>query len=125
MRFNPDQEQDSNVMPAGEYDFEVIYATEKISSGGNDMIVLKLRVGDRHRGHVVTDYILAKNTWKILSAAKACGLVELFHAGEILPQHFVGCTGRAQFMIERSTNPQYPDRNTVLSYVAPNRAAQR
>ena len=116
MRFNPDASEGSNVLPGAEYDFEVIRASESISSHGNDMIVLKLRVGSNGTSKIVTDYIVAKQVRKVRMVARACGLLDLFESGEILAEHFMGRKGRVKLAVEKSVNPQYPDRNVVDRY---------
>jgi hypothetical protein len=117
MRFNPDANEDSKVLPEAEYDFEVIRASESISSHGNDMMVLKLRVGSNGTIKVVTDYIVAKQVRKVRVVARACGLLDLFESGEILPEHFMGRKGRVKLGVEKSLTAQYPDRNVVDRYV--------
>jgi hypothetical protein len=117
MRFNPDKEDASLLLPPGEYDFEVLGAEERVSTTGNDMFVLKLRAGSNGNSRFVTDYVLAKNTKKLYGVAKTCGLVDRFLAGEILAADFVGKKGRAFFTIEKGST-QYPeDRNVVARYV--------
>ena len=117
MRFNPDASEESDLLPEGEYEFEVIRANESTSSHGNDMMVLKLRAGSNGKTKVVTDYIVAKQIRKVRVVAKACGLLDLFESGEILAEHFIGRRGRVKLSVEKSTNPEYPDRNVVDRYV--------
>jgi len=115
MRFNA-VEQSNDLLPGGVYEFEVVGASESISTNGNDMIVLKLRVGSNGTSKVVTDYIVAKQVRKVRMVARACGLLDLFESGEILAEHFMGRKGRVKLAIEKSANPQYPDRNVVDRY---------
>jgi len=118
MRINPEVNENSNLLPEGEYPFEVIQADEKVSYNANDMIVLKLRVGANGSSKIITDYIVAKSIRKVRTVAKACDLLDLLESGEILAEHFVGRTGRVRLGIEKSKNADYPDRNIVVRYVA-------
>jgi hypothetical protein len=117
MRFNPDANEGANLLPEGEYEFEVIRANEATSANGNDMIVLRLRAGSNGTSKVVTDYIVSKQIRKVRVVARACGLLDLFDSGEILAEHFLGRKGYVRLAIEKSRNPQYPDRNVVDRYV--------
>jgi hypothetical protein len=118
MRFNPSSKPNENLLPDGLFAFEVKDAVEKTSRANNDMMVLKLRVGPDDKPALITDYIVSTNIRKVRSVAKACGLLELFDTGEILPENFIGCRGLLKLEVERSTNPNYPDRNVVTRYIA-------
>ncbi len=117
MRFSTNINENSNLLPDGEYPFEVIHADEKTSGNGNEMIVLKLRVGENGTSKVVVDYILSRQLRKIRMVAKACDLLDLFQAGEILAEHFIGRRGRVKLTVEKSASPDYADRNVVAGYV--------
>ncbi len=123
MRFNPSTKitNNGNLLPDGDYDFEVVHATDKTSSQGNDMMVLKLRAGSDGASRTIIDYIVAKNIRKVRAVAKACGLIELFESGEILAESFVGRRGRLRLETEKSVHPDFPDRNVVACYLAPRR----
>ena len=116
MRF--DIKDKSDLLPEGAYDFEVIEASEKESSNGNEMMVLKLRAVSNGTSKVITDYILASNIRKVRSVARACDLLDLFGTGEILAEHFIGRQGRAKLVIERGVR-NFPDRNVVGVYLPP------
>jgi len=118
MRFATSGNDKSHLLPEGEYEFEVVHADEKTSTQGNDMMVLKLKAGSNGTTRIVTDYIVAKQVRKVRMVAKACDLLDLFESGEILAEHFIGRKGRVKLRVEKSTHPDYPDRNVVSGYVA-------
>ncbi len=124
MRFNPDVKDKSHLLPAGDYDFEILHASEKTSANNNDMVVLKLRAGSNGTTRIITDYIVAKNTRKVKKVAQAVGLLDLFETGEILAEHFVGRKGRVRLSIEKSSHMDYEDRNIVDTYLTPKRDRQ-
>lgn len=116
MRFDLGQKPD--LLPEGEHEFEVMAANESTSANGNAMLVLRLKFGLNGSSKYVTDYVVNTNIRKIKSVAKACGLGDLIETGEILPENFIGRRGKARLVVEKSSHPDYPDRNVVASYLA-------
>ncbi len=116
MRFNT-SEQNKDLFPAGLYDFEVVGASESISTNGNDMLVLKIRIASAGVNKVITDHIVASNIKKLKRVSQACGLGDLFESGEIPAESFVGRVGKAKVIVEKSANQNYRDRNVVEAYL--------
>lgn len=121
MNFTPMSEKElaeANLLPAGEYDFEVFEAVDTISRAGNEMIALKLWVFNANgRKFTVRDWLVANNVEKIASFCRAVGLDNEYHAGTVAAEDMQGRTGRAKIKV----NPagQYPASNGVSFYVKP------
>ncbi len=118
MRVNPESDIAVLLLQPGEYDFEVLGAEEKISNSGNDMFILKLRVGPKGNTRFLTDYVVRKNTKKLFGACKACGLVAQYFHGEIVAGEFIGKVGRVLIGIDKGKG-EYLDRNNVVRYLPP------
>ncbi len=114
MQFDPDA---VNPLTAGEYDFVVSWAEEKISASGNEMMVVKMVAGTDGNHRPVTDYILARNAFKLRMFAKSCGMLDQFLSGELLPKHLPGRRGRVVLAVEESKDLGEPGRNKVDRYV--------
>ncbi len=123
MNFQPKSEKELaayKVWKKGEYDFEIIEATEKIATTGKTMIEMKVMVSDGDGGEkVVVDRLLAEMPLKLLHATQVCGLHEKYLAGSITDADFVGKKGRLALSIEKDKKRQYPDKNVVQDYVVP------
>ena len=122
MQFTPKTEKEiiaSKLFERGTYDFEVLFAWEKISKrASNPMIELRLRVSNDN-GHTktVTDYLVASNAEKLRHAALALGLLHKYDEGSLSENDFWGLKGRLKLGIEKGLNG-CPDRNVVTDYVS-------
>jgi len=116
MRFNA-AEQSNDLLPGGVYEFEVVGASESISTNGNDMLVLKIKIEAKGLVITITDWIIAKQLKKLRKAAQSCGLGELFDSGEIPAESFMGRRGKAKIVVDRAANQNYRDRNIVEAYL--------
>ena len=120
MKFNPIREQanvEQELWENGQYEFEIIDATEKVSRSGNEMIELRVRIS-RPDGasRTISDYLLAKQIGKLRNASAACGLLDKYQTGELSDENFVGKRGRLKLAVEKSNNG-YPDHNVVAYYL--------
>ena len=100
----------------GEYDLEVIDASETVSRNGHDMIELKLRTAN---GCVFYDFLVfTKNAfWKIDSFRAAIG--EEVSSGEevdVLADDLIGRSARARLVVEEYNGRK---RNKVAAWLAP------
>jgi hypothetical protein len=100
MKFNPMDEEVNEekpkreLLPDGEYDFEVVDAEEKISQAGNEMIKLKLKVGDRFIfEHLVH---LEKIAWKIKRFCESVDMIDHYRAGCLAAGDIIGRRGRCR-----------------------------
>ena len=127
MKFQPVTEQElsaANLLPEGEYDFEIIEAVEKLSKAGNDMVHLKLRVfvGDSTR--IVDDYLTPLISFKIRHLADALGMLDQYAKGELKPEDLEGKSGKLKLIIQKSKDPKYSDRNAVKDYVCKSKSEE-
>lgn len=123
MRFQPKTEKEiaeANLLPIGEYDFEVTDAVEKQSKAGNDMVELAIKVYDTEGvGRIVNDWLVdtEKAAFKIRHFAEAVGLLPDYERGSIPAEIMVGRAGRCKVSIKKDTTGQYPDKNGIADYI--------
>ncbi len=128
MRFEPKSEKEiaeAGLLSAGEYDFEVYEATEKVSKAGNDMVELAIWVYDQAgTKHRVRDWLVGgeKSIYKVSHFAKSVGLYEAYESGDMPADVMVGKVGRSKVGIRKDTTGQYADQNSILDYVEMNGA---
>jgi Protein of unknown function (DUF669) len=111
------------LLEPGEYNFQVLDASETHSQAGNDMIELKLDVisKDKKSSSTVYDNLVftEKAAWKINAFLKSCGM----HPGEgreitIVPDEFIGWEGECRIANEADNKGVM--RNKVQGYTWPN-----
>jgi len=123
MRFTPKSEKEiaeSNLLPEGEYPFEISSGADKISKAGNEMIELWVRVYKPDGSfNQVADYLMESMAYKLRHAAEACGLLDKYEAGSIVGTDFVGKTGMLKLNITKDKAGQYPDKNGIKDYIVP------
>lgn len=90
-------------LPIGEYQFTISAAEEKVSSNGNDMIVLTLDI-DRPEGGIAKVWTNLTFTPKAMgivkSACDAMGLGDKVRSGELSAEDFLGAMGRCKLKHE-------------------------
>lgn len=122
MKVNPRTEtevQEAGLLAAGEYDFEVLEASEGQSSKGNDMITLKLSVLDEDENtHIIFDYIVMTDQWafKQRHFADSVSLLPEYERGEIPVDRLPGRAGRAKLIIQPAKG-EYAAKNSVKDYI--------
>lgn len=123
MRFTPKSEKEiaeANLLPEGEYPFEISTGADKISKSGNEMIELWVRIYKPDgQFNQVADYLLESMAYKLRHAAEACGLLDKYEAGSIVGTDFIGKTGMLKLGITKDKNGQYPDKNGIKDYIVP------
>ncbi len=130
MQYTPREEKEirSNMLLSpGEYDFEIVSATEKTSKAGNDMIELQVRVfpGDDSSPRLLKDWLVAGSDLgelKINRFAHATGLQDEYFAGNFTGLTCEGATGKLRITVQSSA--QYGDQNSVRDYVPPRAAGE-
>jgi len=108
------------ILPAGEYPFRVLDASEALSKSGNKMIKLKIAAGDGKTADIVLfDYLVftESSVWKVDAFLKSCGM----HPGEgkeatIKADEFIGWEGRVKVVVEDYNGDK---QNKVASYTWP------
>lgn len=124
MKFQPKTDQQiatENCLTPGQYDFEVIAATDKKSQKGNDMIELKLKVypNDDSGARTIFDYLLEQMAFKLRHFAYAVGLGETYERGELTAAMCSGHSGKVALRIGQDKEKKYPPKNEVVDYVVP------
>ncbi len=120
MNFTPKTEEElalENLLPAGEYDFEVISAEDARSSKGNDMIKLKLRIFHDESERQVFDYLMEAVHYKLKHFCDAADLAREYESGVLKASMCNGRAGRLRLAIEKDKTGQYSDKNAVKDYI--------
>ena len=121
MEFNPSDgapRSGFELLPAGEYDVEVIEADERTSKNGNQMIALTLQA--RHPDGYdsrVWDFLVSvpAAVFKIKMFCEAAGLQSQFEGGRLTAEDCVGAKAVATIIIEDGRE-SFSDRNSIQEY---------
>jgi hypothetical protein len=124
MKFHPKTDKEiaeERLLTPGDYAFEISQGEDKVSSKGNDMIVLTLRVyKSGGEGFIIlTDYLMEAMSFKLKHACDACGLTNQYESGELKGEDFFGKSGMLKLAIQSDKTGQYPDKNVVKDYIVP------
>ena len=121
MRFTPKTEkeiQEDNLLPEGNYSFEISGAEEKISKSGNEMIQLLIRVYKPDgKFNLINDYLLESMAHKLRHCCESCGILDKYDAGALLADDFIGKTGNLKLSIQKDKTGAYPDKNSIKDYI--------
>jgi hypothetical protein len=119
MKFQAKTEEEielDGLLPEGEYDFQVLEASDQISKKGNEMIKLYLNVFDAQgKPRRVTDYIMEAFPRKLRHFCKHTGLMQSYDCGGLTAFECVDKTGRVRLTIEPAG--EYHAKNAVVDYV--------
>lgn len=122
MEFNPTDgapRSSFELLPAGEYDIEVLEAEERESQKGNQMIALTLQAKhpDGYDARV-WDYLVSVPAaiFKIKMFCEATGLGKKFEGGKLTAEDCVGKRARAKIVVDEGRDG-FGDRNSVSDYV--------
>lgn len=120
MKFIPKKEEELkafNVFPAGEYDFDIVKASDVLSKAGNEMIVVELAVFDVTRKKcTVYDYLLENIPHKLKHICEAVGLSNEYLTGCLTADMLFKRSGRCVLKIEYDKSGKYSDKNVVKDY---------
>ena len=130
LSFNPKSEDEIKAdaakrgpWPKGNYDFEVVNYANEISSKGNPMIKLALRVFHPDgTTRMVFDYLLPAMEFKLRHACECMGLMQQYESGELDAEDFDGRNGKLALNIRKGTG-DFPDQNVVADYLKPDGGA--
>jgi hypothetical protein len=107
------------LLPAGTYDFEVISAEDKISSKGNPMMEVKLKIWTSTGAvRMVTDYLMESMGFKLIHFAGEIGMAAEYMNGNLDPQDVVGKCGKVQLRVDEADG-NFPPKNSVKDYGEP------
>ena len=116
--FSPSEYEDKyELLPPGDYDFEVTSAKEKTSKSGSEMIELTLTIPVKDREYKVWDYLVfsEKSFWKLAAFAQAVGLEKAVEAGELAAFDCEGKSGSVRIITEKSDQGESSKVKTYLS----------
>jgi hypothetical protein len=123
MEFNPEDgatKSGFELLPAGEYEIEVIEAEERPSQKGNQMIALTLQTKhpDGYDSRV-WDYLVSvpAATFKIKMFCDATGLTKQYEGGTLTAEDCMAKRARARITVEAGRDG-FGDRNSVADYLA-------
>lgn len=108
MNYNTRTEKElteANLLPKGEYPFEIADAREEKSKAGNDMLVLEVDcIGDTGARKRITDYIVPGTIWadkKLHDCMWAVGLGPKYGTGTVMADELIGRSGYAGVGIDK------------------------
>ncbi len=127
MRFTPKTESElssMNLLDAGIYKYEVVEAEERLSSKGNEMIVVKLDIyDDSGFRRSLKDYLLEAMAFKLRHFCESAGLLDKYNSGELTTNELVGVSGKVDIAYQagdqKPEGGYYPDKNVVADYIVP------
>lgn len=118
MRFTPKTQEEldfENLLPKGEYDFEVVKAEDAVSKKGNEMIKVNLKVFHGEGFQFVTDYLMEAMAYKLRHFFETIGMIDAYNAGSVQAADLVGACGKVRIDIEPASG-EYAAKNTVKDY---------
>jgi hypothetical protein len=119
LTFQPksDKEIDERqLLPRGEYAFEIIEATEATSQAGNPMIEMRVRIIKNGFDRILPDYVLPLRPAKWRNVCIACGVHDKYLAGSVTDDDLLGKRGKARVGVERAKRG-FPARNVIVDYL--------
>ena len=124
MRITPRSDKElasMNLMPQGQYSFEVIDAKDRVSKSGNEMIELKIKIWDSNgKERIIYDYLLDSMAHKVkhfCQGQSPCSLIDVYDMGELLAEHCLNKTGYLELIIQKDKTGIYGDKNAVKDYI--------
>lgn len=129
MQFDPKSEreiQDAMCLPAGEYDFECVFAESKESSSGKDMIAMKHKVfTETGAARFVRDWLVASDhpgcQAKVRHFCASTDMLDAYESGSLDAAYCTGRAGRLKLVIK--DDPKYGVQNSVADYIVPKPAS--
>lgn len=130
MKYQPVTEKEFNermLLPAGEYAFEVLNATEGVSkSSGADMITLELLVHATDGGsRKVKSYLVGseKGRFQVRAFCVSAGILAKYDAGTFGAEDCLGKSGWLRLRVEAGKAKEdgsgnWPDKNSVAGFIA-------
>ena len=127
MRFTPKTAKEiaeMRILPDGEYPFQITSAVDKVSSKGNDMIEVWMRVFKPDGNFIqVVDYLMESMAYKLRHACEATGLIDRYESGQLQPDELVEKTGMLKLTTQKGTGG-YSDKNVVKDYIVSGEAVK-
>jgi hypothetical protein len=126
MRFTPKTEKEcaeQGLLAKGEYDFEVVEATNEMSKAKEDkeslpMIKLVVAVFDNDGNRrQIFDYLIESFPSKLRHFCDAAGLLARYEAGDLDAFQCLNKTGKCRVVVQTDKTGNYPPKNSITDYV--------
>ena len=112
IRYNPK----AGLLPDGEYDATIVSAIDKISTNGNEMIELLVRVyAGGNQAVEIKDWAMDALPWKLRHLCRAVN--HDFESGELSPGELLEQNIRVKVATEKSD--KYGEQNRIADYLGP------
>lgn len=125
--FTPRSDEDiakNNLLAEGEYDFEVIAATEGVSrASGQPMVTTTIQLFTSEGVRVMKDYFVASQERKWKDFCLSVGMDAEYNAGRVEPATLAGRAGKLRLGVEEGrdkgdgSGEKWPPKNSVKGYV--------
>jgi hypothetical protein len=119
---------ESMLIPDGDYDFEVISATQKNSKANNPMIELKLKIWDSEgKERTVFDYLMSSTDsmlYKLRHFCVATKMEQIFDSGKLTDQDCIGKSGKVRIFVQQDKSGKYQPKNAVKDYLTPEKTEE-
>lgn len=118
MQYSVTQQSKHNnidILPQGEYVFEVVRAEETTSKKNNNMIKLTLKIVHEKQTYWLADYLIDTSPNKIMYFMQSIGVGDNYTHGEITVEDCLGATGKLYVLQEHSD--VYGIKNVVSKYI--------
>lgn len=124
MDFTPRTEEELKkfeLLPEGDYDFDVLQADDAMSKSGKQMIKLTLGVYASSGNRInVFDYLMSAVEYKLKHFCDSVGLVAEYQQGTLTADMCTNRSGRCSLKVQTDKSGQYDPKNVVKDYIAPN-----
>lgn len=121
MKVTPKTEEEvstNKLCPEGDFQFEVVKATEKTSKSGNEMIEIVLKVwANDGEEYMVYDYLMDKVAYKIKHFCEATNLSDKYNKGIVTDQDCEYKTGMVRIKHQKDNRDTSIMRHTVKDYL--------
>lgn len=122
MKVTPRTEEEIKIMkllPDGDYNFNIIESSDKVSKSGNEMVHIVLNIEHNNKFYLIHDYLLENDMmlFKIRHCCEGLGLIDKYNSGEISASDFIGKKGKVRLMSKSDKNGIYDTKNVVKDYL--------
>ncbi len=121
MKVKPKTENEcseANLLPKGNYPYEITSAVEKTSKSGAEMIELNVKIFVGESFRFVRDWLMDsdRGAYKLRHCCDVAGVLKSYEAGEINALDLVGSTGWAKVGISKGRG-DFPDSTSINDYM--------
>jgi hypothetical protein len=124
MNFDPKTKEEAfkvNLLPKGNYQFEVLRAEDTVSGGGQPMVRILLKVWDETgKPHPLWDVLMESYEFKLRHFCYCVGLGEMSETGKFDCDLVIGKSGVCKIYIKEDKTGEYLPKNAVADYLINN-----